>query len=215
MITLGSGVGFRQTRSMPGSTIFTAHIVFYVASTNTSAQVPMGWHRSDGSAAEYLDFIRIRGNTPTFSIAVGDFPTVGSTGFLNGPAASAGHWYHALITWRPANGATAVTFRIRRDDEGSATTYSSAARALGATWTTTPSYLEANYTPGTLTNTASANVTNNPPAGQNLTASATVNVVREPDLAIDKTGPAFVRSEERRVGKECTSWCRSRWSPYH
>ena len=22
-----------------------------------------------------------------------------------------------------------------------------------------------------------------------------------------------VRSEERRVGKECTSWCRSRWSP--
>ena len=26
---------------------------------------------------------------------------------------------------------------------------------------------------------------------------------------------AFVGSEERRVGKECTSWCRSRWSPYH
>ena len=25
----------------------------------------------------------------------------------------------------------------------------------------------------------------------------------------------FSRSEERRVGKECTSWCRSRWSPYH
>jgi hypothetical protein len=25
----------------------------------------------------------------------------------------------------------------------------------------------------------------------------------------------FRRSEERRVGKECTSWCRSRWSPYH
>ena len=23
------------------------------------------------------------------------------------------------------------------------------------------------------------------------------------------------RSEERRVGKECTSWCRSRWWPYH
>ena len=23
------------------------------------------------------------------------------------------------------------------------------------------------------------------------------------------------RSEERRVGKECTCWCRSRWSPYH
>jgi hypothetical protein len=24
-----------------------------------------------------------------------------------------------------------------------------------------------------------------------------------------------VRSEERRVGKECSSTCRSRWSPYH
>ena len=28
-------------------------------------------------------------------------------------------------------------------------------------------------------------------------------------------GTDFNRSEERRVGKECTSWCRSRWSPYH
>jgi hypothetical protein len=26
---------------------------------------------------------------------------------------------------------------------------------------------------------------------------------------------AFVRSEERRVGKECLLGCRSRWSPYH
>ena len=25
----------------------------------------------------------------------------------------------------------------------------------------------------------------------------------------------FVRSEERRVGKECEDLCRSRWSPYH
>ena len=24
-----------------------------------------------------------------------------------------------------------------------------------------------------------------------------------------------LRSEERRVGKECASMCRSRWSPYH
>ena len=24
-----------------------------------------------------------------------------------------------------------------------------------------------------------------------------------------------IRSEERRVGKECASMCRSRWSPYH
>ena len=25
----------------------------------------------------------------------------------------------------------------------------------------------------------------------------------------------MARSEERRVGKECVSTCRSRWSPYH
>src|SRR3546814_15540016 len=28
-------------------------------------------------------------------------------------------------------------------------------------------------------------------------------------------GPVGVRSEERRVGKECVSTCRSRWSPFH
>ena len=33
--------------------------------------------------------------------------------------------------------------------------------------------------------------------------------------AIVVTVGAMGRSEERRVGKECTSWCRSRWSPYH
>src|SRR3546814_3379141 len=27
--------------------------------------------------------------------------------------------------------------------------------------------------------------------------------------------PVAERSEERRVGKECVSTCRSRWSPYH
>src|SRR3546814_13907765 len=29
------------------------------------------------------------------------------------------------------------------------------------------------------------------------------------------TGILRLRSEERRVGKECVSTCRSRWSPYH
>src|SRR3546814_7149706 len=29
------------------------------------------------------------------------------------------------------------------------------------------------------------------------------------------TSHARLRSEERRVGKECVSTCRSRWSPYH
>src|SRR3546814_10438188 len=32
-------------------------------------------------------------------------------------------------------------------------------------------------------------------------------------IAWAATGP--MRSEERRVGKECVSTCRSRWSPYH
>src|SRR3546814_13808022 len=30
-----------------------------------------------------------------------------------------------------------------------------------------------------------------------------------------KAEMAHKRSEERRVGKECVSTCRSRWSPYH
>src|SRR3546814_10799325 len=32
---------------------------------------------------------------------------------------------------------------------------------------------------------------------------------------IDDSLYAILRSEERRVGKECVSTCRSRWSPYH
>ena len=31
----------------------------------------------------------------------------------------------------------------------------------------------------------------------------------------DFKGQKNVRSEERRVGKECSELCRSRWSPYH
>src|SRR3546814_14974577 len=34
-------------------------------------------------------------------------------------------------------------------------------------------------------------------------------------LDADKDGSLSQRSEERRVGKECVSTCRSRWSPYH
>src|SRR3546814_13502665 len=33
-------------------------------------------------------------------------------------------------------------------------------------------------------------------------------------IARDGSGYAVERSEERRVGKECVSTCRSRWSPY-
>ena len=43
-----------------------------------------------------------------------------------------------------------------------------------------------------------------------------VKSVGDPDQKQDD-GNAFlvVRSEERRVGKECRIGCRSRWSPYH
>src|SRR3546814_1416944 len=41
--------------------------------------------------------------------------------------------------------------------------------------------------------------------------SAAVNPRSPPDEACE----ALNRSEERRVGKECVSTCRSRWSPYH
>ena len=39
--------------------------------------------------------------------------------------------------------------------------------------------------------------------------------VKEEDIRRAGQGHGRVRSEERRVGKECTSVCRSRWSPYH
>src|SRR3546814_12350587 len=34
------------------------------------------------------------------------------------------------------------------------------------------------------------------------------------DRIVDSSLNIYVRSEERRVGKECGSTCRSRWSPY-
>src|SRR3546814_21014880 len=39
----------------------------------------------------------------------------------------------------------------------------------------------------------------------------------QPPLSRTPSGPRQLcnRSEERRVGKECVSTCRSRWSPYH
>src|SRR3546814_15655929 len=34
-------------------------------------------------------------------------------------------------------------------------------------------------------------------------------------MLVRKHASRWPRSEERRVGKECVSTCRSRWSPYH
>src|SRR3546814_12575893 len=38
---------------------------------------------------------------------------------------------------------------------------------------------------------------------------------RHQDPSADPARTGGSRSEERRVGKECVSTCRSRWSPYH
>src|SRR3546814_20544460 len=38
---------------------------------------------------------------------------------------------------------------------------------------------------------------------------------RQVDIKTQLFGNNNVRSEERRVGKECVSTCSSRWSPYH
>src|SRR3546814_15997631 len=46
-----------------------------------------------------------------------------------------------------------------------------------------------------------------PPAGGRRTA--------DPLGQFGVTEQGIVRSEERRVGKECVRTCRSRWSPYH
>src|SRR3546814_4687789 len=42
-------------------------------------------------------------------------------------------------------------------------------------------------------------------------ASRKGNVIEQQSTLAD----GLARSEERRVGKECVSTCRSRWSPYH
>src|SRR3546814_13790187 len=50
------------------------------------------------------------------------------------------------------------------------------------------------------------------PRGLALLGFAEGVTVTVPDMA---GKPETIRSEERRVGKECVSTCRSRWSPYH
>src|SRR3546814_11418133 len=40
-------------------------------------------------------------------------------------------------------------------------------------------------------------------------------VIQSSDVDVQGQIAAVRRSEERRVGKECVSTCRSRWSPYH
>src|SRR3546814_3127498 len=56
--------------------------------------------------------------------------------------------------------------------------------------------------------------------GRVMVERAVTDRAGESHLVLEETadavpGEALVRSEERRVGKECVSTCRSRWSPYH
>src|SRR3546814_8716096 len=58
----------------------------------------------------------------------------------------------------------------------------------------------------------SASVLESAPFGAPVAGPYTVNTDVD-DVSWDLSG--VYRSEERRVGKECVSTCRSRWSPYH
>ena len=64
------------------------------------------------------------------------------------------------------------------------------------------------------------NVQHVPTMNKNLVSGSLLcrdgfKVVLESNKVVVSKHGQFIRSEERRVGKECTSWCRSRWSPYH
>src|SRR3546814_15015255 len=52
-------------------------------------------------------------------------------------------------------------------------------------------------------------------AGEALFAVPFVEPLERHLPGIAETHVILQRSEERRVGKECVSTCRSRWSPYH
>src|SRR3546814_5887654 len=51
--------------------------------------------------------------------------------------------------------------------------------------------------------------------GQRASNSATLPPTSQTSQPSPLRCRAAFRSEERRVGKECVSTCRSRWSPYH
>src|SRR3546814_1089845 len=51
-------------------------------------------------------------------------------------------------------------------------------------------------------------------ASQSIGSGLLLSVLLGCEVSTIDFGAGF-RSEERRVGKECVSTCRSRWSPYH
>ena len=51
--------------------------------------------------------------------------------------------------------------------------------------------------------------------GKSLVTSSLAVAMRRMGKTVGVLDADITRSEERRVGKECASMCRSRWSPYH
>src|SRR3546814_17026373 len=56
-----------------------------------------------------------------------------------------------------------------------------------------------------------------PPGGASAEIGRNIRTSAPPSSRLETLAPppSLRRSEERRVGKECVSTCRSRWSPYH
>ena len=54
-----------------------------------------------------------------------------------------------------------------------------------------------------------------PPAAPPSTRAAVASVDQRSEEHTSELQSRWIRSEERRVGKECAGLCRSRWSPYH
>ena len=52
-------------------------------------------------------------------------------------------------------------------------------------------------------------------SGHHMITRVKLNVKPLSGTTVDSLNNNRVRSEERRVGKECRIGCRSRWSPYH
>src|SRR3546814_20776246 len=53
-------------------------------------------------------------------------------------------------------------------------------------------------------------------ASRSMTLMPVTRIELSVDWSTNSGAAAWIgRSEERRVGKECVSTCRSRWSPYH
>src|SRR3546814_11601351 len=98
------------------------------------------------------------------------------------------------LTSRSSSGSTRVTmqFDLNRNIDSAAREVQAAINAsradLPATLRSNPSYRKAN------------------PSAAPMMVLA---------LSSETKTPQQIRSEERRVGKECVSTCRSRWSPYH